>query len=95
MKLSEAERVFNVTCGKYSLETIHKIYRTLARVVHPDVGGATDSWSHLQDAYNVLKSHIEKGRKCPTCNGEGSTSRMMRGQVVIKVCHECGGRKRI
>lgn len=95
MKVSEAERLFKVTGGKYSFETIHKIYKTLARAVHPDVGGATDSWSHLQEAYNVLKDHIERGRKCPTCDGEGSTKRMMRGQVVVRVCSECKGQKRV
>lgn len=40
----------------------HEVYRTLAKALHPDVGGSPQLWSDLQEAARLLDSlHNRKG----------------------------------
>lgn len=60
MDLNTAMEILNLRMG-YSKSDVKHSYRKLAREFHPDMGGSSEDFARLEEAYNVcLNTTVEQ-----------------------------------
>lgn len=67
-QLDAALKVFNLADVTVSDEDLRKIYRQLAKQVHPDTGGSDKAFQRLNRANEILKEAITTGKTINSFN---------------------------
>jgi len=55
MNITEAKEIFNILTEEWTLQNLKSVYRKIAFIVHPDIGGTEEQFQKLKDAYDLLK----------------------------------------
>ena len=89
MTVAEAYAHLSLAPGA-SVAQLHARYRELTRTAHPDHGGTVAAFTRLTEAYMTAKTHAQE-RRCPTCEGRGSTPQGRGFARVRFPCKACRG----
>lgn len=58
-KLMEAIKFFGLK-DRVSIRSLKRIYRSMSKDIHPDVGGSEDSMKKLNEYYKTLLEYLER-----------------------------------
>ena len=72
------------------IEMVNRRWKELALVHHPDVGGDSEKFQELREAY-VEAREIASDLPCEECNGTGSVKRGTGFTFMKLPCPSCGG----
>ena len=81
----------------YTVTECKARWRMFAKKYHPDSGenGNAEMFNQAKEAYDRRLRQVLAPTKCSVCNGKGKVPKKNGFNVVMMICHYCGGQGKI